>query len=699
MNSLLNFRTLGVVIAVIFSTNLAIGQNSWNTTAIFNGSNYISSYDYNVNGTNGAMTVEFWLKPSDKFSNYTIIGKTQFRIMTDNGKIRVQASNSTYLFSNKTLDSGVWTHVAVSFNATTDEMKIYLNGTQDNSISNFGIAFTGTADSLITGKSGYQPNLNGELDEVRIWKTVRTSTEIANNYKLHLSWYYYSSYDANLIYVQTYDFDVHSPGFYLPYGGDHGSFSGNVIGNKPSKTVIHNNSMFFNGINTYLESTSASDPDVSLTGPLTVEAWIYPTTIGTKQTLLDLTSGGTGGFKLTLEASGKINWIMNQTGTGNSVLTANKWYHIAVVCANPSSGSQVASIFINGKLDIGYNYSELIANTGKLRIGANQFASEFFSGFMDDIRISNFSKTSLELLKSLHSPVNYETRPTAPRTTVAYNLDGALYSGTRTGYAIKSVNGRFSYASETSSPLFHTGYGHQKLMDSFIIKHPFVNIPEVGTAGYTTDTLHFEKDLIFDANKFKVFLSMNHSNMQELRVELISPFNDSITLYEQYQSNGFTGILDNSVTDKINGQYVDFSPRIGCANPLSKFNGKNCKGVWKLKITDLNNGNTGVLSSWGLQINGDPYINSLHSITSNNMFSVFPNPNNGKTVTIASSQFDISACKVEITNMLGQSVYNVTSNQAENEITLGLPINMPPGLYLVTINSGEGTFTSKLIIE
>jgi hypothetical protein len=69
---------------------------------------------------------------------------------------------------------------------------------------------------------------------------------------------------------------------------------------------------------------------------------------------------------------------------------------------------------------------------------------------------------------------------------------------------------------------------------------------------------------------------------------------------------------------------------------------------------------------------------------------MYPNPARGNEVTIASNQ-DIVA---EVYDILGKkiSVQNITSNQKTLNISA-----LSKGVYLVRINSAEGTTTKKLI--
>lgn len=685
-------------LALFLISYSAQSQNSWNTAAVFDGSSYFSTVNSLLNAVSGEMTVEFWIKLDTSKGDYSIIGKQQFRIMTAANKIRVQVNGSSLLYSTSTIDSGKWTHIAVTFSNTNNTIRIYFNANLDNSYTTFTGTLAATSDSLFIGKSNYAENLVGELDEVRIWKTVRSSAEIQNNYKTHLGWYGSNFYDNNLVFCQTYDFDVYSPGIYFPSGFTHGIITGDLLGDKPSNTVLHNNSMFFSG-SSYLEASSSNDPNISLTGTMTVEAWIYPVSIGTTQTILDLTGGGSGGYKLVLESSGKISWTMNQKGTGNIILSPNNWYHVAVVCSTPSSGYQVAYIYINGKLDAGYNFNELAVNTGKLRIGVSQSDNNYFSGYIDEIRISNFAKSQPEIQRYLHTPILYANKPAAPKSTVAYNFDGNLYSGTRIGSILQNHGCRFSYASESYSPLFHSGGTHESSLDSLKTRHPFKPIPQTGTAGYTFDTLQIDKSIALDENKFKIFISLNHNRTSDLRLELFSPGGDSVVLFNQVlkSTKGFTCMLDNQPDNLISGSYTDVAPVVGSIEPFSVFNGKNSAGPWILKITDFVNGNTGILNGWGLLLDGVPYV-SLPESTDDNSILVYPNPSAGRQITIHSELLKSSPCNVQVMNLAGQILYEKTEEATPN-IYINMPENIPAGSFIVIVTNESGRFHFKLVLN
>lgn len=76
------------------------------------------------------------------------------------------------------LTANTWYHVAVTYDAITGDMKLYKDGVQVASAS--GVPnFTNTAMYIGAFNGGFF--WQGNIDEVRIWNVVRSSTEINNN--------------------------------------------------------------------------------------------------------------------------------------------------------------------------------------------------------------------------------------------------------------------------------------------------------------------------------------------------------------------------------------------------------------------------------------------------------------------------------------------------------------------------------------
>jgi len=85
------------------------------------------------------------------------------------------------LTGSRSLSTGRWYHVACVWkNSGTDEMTIYINGVQEaTSSANINNAATQNNEALTIGRESVTPTyFTGPIDEVRIWNTARTQTNI-----------------------------------------------------------------------------------------------------------------------------------------------------------------------------------------------------------------------------------------------------------------------------------------------------------------------------------------------------------------------------------------------------------------------------------------------------------------------------------------------------------------------------------------
>jgi len=131
-------------------------------------------------------TLEAWVVPNGSQDNMieTYNGAGGYALRVLNGKFVAYAfySSSSYItvtsITNAT--AGVWTHVAATFNETTDELKIYVNGVLDATNSAATIDQRASSTSIKLGGRGDigTPVDWFLMDEARIWNVERTASEI-----------------------------------------------------------------------------------------------------------------------------------------------------------------------------------------------------------------------------------------------------------------------------------------------------------------------------------------------------------------------------------------------------------------------------------------------------------------------------------------------------------------------------------------
>ncbi len=174
-----------LIVAFLFSNT----SNAQNSLALDGINDYVSTNINSLTG-NANRTIEAWIKISTPVtSQKVIVGMgtmplgTRFTLNVLNSKLRIEIGGGG-INSSKPIDDNTWHHVAVTYdNAATTKFKLYVDGALDGS-GNITAAPVNTAagTGVTIGRRNDAVNyFNGIIDEVRIWNTVRTATEIQAN--------------------------------------------------------------------------------------------------------------------------------------------------------------------------------------------------------------------------------------------------------------------------------------------------------------------------------------------------------------------------------------------------------------------------------------------------------------------------------------------------------------------------------------
>ncbi len=156
-------------------------QTTKHSLSVNGSSGYVSVPNSSTINISGSITVEAWIKVNSINGNYQDIvcreaygqsgtgGGYEFAI-TNTGKVRLDLYQSptqyTPVIGSTTVSIGVWHHVAGVFDGS--QMRVYLDGILDGSLSTTNGPASGTS-SLTIGKSTYTTYyFGGLIDEVRI---------------------------------------------------------------------------------------------------------------------------------------------------------------------------------------------------------------------------------------------------------------------------------------------------------------------------------------------------------------------------------------------------------------------------------------------------------------------------------------------------------------------------------------------------
>ena len=154
-------------------------------------SNYVSTTNTNLLNTPDG-TIEFWAEwdgmkyglPFIKTTSFTTNGGNKFIEIPISGQVNwtiVDNIPSPHTASStSSLTPGKWYYIAASWGV--DGMKLYINGVLEGTNAYAGAG--NFSNELVTiGNWLYHLNQGfpGKIDEVRIWNTARTQTEIRDN--------------------------------------------------------------------------------------------------------------------------------------------------------------------------------------------------------------------------------------------------------------------------------------------------------------------------------------------------------------------------------------------------------------------------------------------------------------------------------------------------------------------------------------
>jgi hypothetical protein len=397
-------------------------------------------------------TIEAWVKTAGAGASYRgiIIKQDAYGLYLKDNELltyyyNVEGDLKTGIF----LNDNKWHHVAMSFQSgVTDGTKIYVDG-ELKLTTTFASTF-GTTNSnynlfLGSGGIGYGQELNGTIDEVRIWNVVRTRPQILATMNVEVM--------AQPGLVASYNFN---------HGKANGSNTGQTVlkdgaGNANTGTLtnfalttgttsnwvngfdaLKSNGLHFDGSN---DAVNISFGNTPITAPFTIETWINPTALGNVGILGSRSISGDNSFDIQLTASGGlhadigdgVNWLSTNADVsgGNAQITTNTWHHIAYVVTNTGY-----TIYINGENKGSGSFSGgtplLTDAVRNILLGAtgSLYASQGynFNGIMDEVRIWNVARTQNDIKNNIGNAVEPQTGLLA-----RYSFNQGIVIGVNTG--------------------------------------------------------------------------------------------------------------------------------------------------------------------------------------------------------------------------------------------------------------------------
>ena len=377
-----------------------------------------------ITALNGAstFTLETWVRPNDFsqenyfFSKYLDVNNRIGLLVHPEGRLGITVSNaaSQYTYSTDSMTLSKWYHVALVYNGSgatlNDDYKLYINGVLQ---TNFGSSASSPSTSAnLSGVNAYLgSNISTgparvDLDEFRIWSTVRTVEEINASKGVQLD-----GNETGL--VAYYNFDERSGTRIVDIAG---ADNNATIENNVSRLNFLGDTISFNGVDSYIDlgNSSTLKPTTNLSAALWFE---YNGSIEINSTGL-LSNSQLGSYVISLYGSSEATTsVQGKLGAGvyngtkylyalyeqSSLVTG--WNHVAFTY-DTSSGLK---LYVNGTLaehntSTG-NISNSTANTmiGAESGGTSPEAGRYFKGQISEVSIWNITLAQNDVNKLMYS--------------------------------------------------------------------------------------------------------------------------------------------------------------------------------------------------------------------------------------------------------------------------------------------------------
>lgn len=296
-----------------------------------------------------------------------------------------------YITGTKVLAASQWYHVALVRSGSS--LKTYINGLQDGSYGSMSANITNTVARIAYGANGYLAG-GGYISDVKIVKGT-------------------ALYTAPFVPPPAPLTTTSSPSLLLNFTNSgivdaHGTNDISTIGAAQLSTSVYkygSASVNFSGTGSWL--TVLDKPPLRLgNGDFTVEGWFYITALGSARGLVSKGTSTTG-WTIGVNASNQLTATYTTTTiTGTTTISANTWYHFALVRNGTATGNM--KIYLNGSSEASSatGITTDFSATDIMYIGADRTGTSPMIGYMDDVRITK-------------GYARYTANFTAPATTFA----------------------------------------------------------------------------------------------------------------------------------------------------------------------------------------------------------------------------------------------------------------------------------------
>jgi hypothetical protein len=335
-------------------------------------------------------TIEFWCYPtSSDFTGYRILIDKRSGTSAASYELYFNITTGYLAFYNgsvyiSSVAPGInaWNHVAGVYDGTN--INLFMNGvrvlqTSTTNPDNGGNLFVGAT----TNGTAYF--FAGYISDVRILKGTALYSGTT-----------YTIPTAPLTAITNTTFLLNGTnGAILDQTSKHDLIAGGSVQISTAQQKFGTGSLYFNGTTDYITTAGINPILMFGTGAFTIEHWIkYTATTAYINTIGDNSSFTTTNNFLLMwnyAGAGRLTFWINNAGvcsTANAY-NDNAWHHVAVT----RTTAGVITIWVDGIADgTASGYSATNVGTGSIIIGNQTGLSRYWSGYIDEVRISRTAR-------------------------------------------------------------------------------------------------------------------------------------------------------------------------------------------------------------------------------------------------------------------------------------------------------------------
>ena len=356
----------------------------------FDGSNdYANSSGLTGFSSGESITYEAWIKPTytDGTQDIILDRALQLRLEIASTYFRAHiGTGSSWCLTSitgGTPTTGVWSHVAVTYNNST--VKMYVNGGQvySSDIS----CVLGNSGGVYIGKynaGGYA--FPGSIDDVRIYNYARTPGQIVED--MNAGHPIGGSPVGSQVGYWKFDEGFGSTANNVGFGGStlNGTFGATTAAPGWSNDGKFGKALAFDGTNDYVDLTNNSATQLT-SG--TITAWIKTSGAGSSYRGI-LVKGTAYGIFLKDNVFMTYDWGTSTDRSTGISLNNNNWHHVAMSFASGTTNGTI--LYIDGIPRLTTTIT--VSNQGtSLQVGSNT-AAQYFAGVIDEPKVYNTALTA-----------------------------------------------------------------------------------------------------------------------------------------------------------------------------------------------------------------------------------------------------------------------------------------------------------------